>query len=89
MSTSISQFYEKVSTSEDLQQQLLVGAGGNPEAIYDSAVKLGASLGYQFSAEEAHTYCDTLDRLPDDLLDAIAAGFGEQSVYCVNNNKNT
>ena len=71
---NIAQFYDKVSADASLQQRIMAGANGSVDAVVENAVRIGASMGYQFTLEEARAFGSSLNELPDEMLELVSAG---------------
>ena len=71
---TIAQFYDKVGADAALQQRIMEGANGKVESVLENAVRIGATMGYEFTLEEARTFGASLNELPDEMLELVSAG---------------
>lgn len=74
MAMNIAQFYDKLNADTALQQQIMSGTNGNVDALIENAVRLGNSMGYEFTADEARAFGASVSELPDEMLDLVSAG---------------
>jgi hypothetical protein len=79
MAESLDKFMEVIFKDSALQSE--IGAAGGRQQMIDTALKLGASRGYQFSAADFSAKLDSLEKssggaaaLSDAELGAVAGG---------------
>lgn len=74
MNADVKTFYEALQKDADLQKKLGEAAQGDVKRLLEAASKAGATMGYNFSASEAESFIVNQEEIPDELLDAVAAG---------------
>jgi hypothetical protein len=74
MNTDVRKFYDALQKDTALQQKLVEAAQGDVNRLLEAASKAAATMGYSFTVDEAKTFVKQTEEIPDELLDAIAAG---------------
>ena len=80
MNTNVTAFCDVLVKDDALRQQLVDAARGDGERLLKAVVEAGAARGYAFTDDEACTFVQQAEELPDEVLDLVSAG---GPVHCV------